>query len=98
MKKILIAVIFVCPCLALFAQSTQAQATVSSTAPAVLSAADEEAVKSYLEGRIKFSAIPRIIEKVLSRHKNSKTKEPSLADIMASDDWARTEARSSCCR
>ena len=69
----------------------------AGTAPAVLSAADEEAVAGYLDGRIKFSAIPRIIEDVLSRHKNVSKKMPALADIIGADEWAREEARSMCC-
>ena len=65
------------------------------TYPAVLNAADEEAVKSYLEGKIKFSAIPAIIEKVLEHHKG-KTKEPSIGDIMGAESWAREETVKLC--
>jgi 1-deoxy-D-xylulose-5-phosphate reductoisomerase len=67
------------------------------TCPAVLNAADEEAVRSYLEGRIKFSAIPGITEKVLSRHKPAAEKTLSIADILDAEKWAREEARSLCC-
>ena len=82
------------PCLGL-ARSALAQ---GGTAPAALNAANEEAVRCFLDGGIKFSRIPDVIERVLSRHKNLKKKEPSLADITAADEWARCEARSSCCR
>lgn len=82
------------PCLGL-ARSALRQ---GGTAPAALNAANEEAVRCFLSGGMKFSRIPAVIERVLSRHKNLKAKEPSLADITASDDWARCEARSSCCR
>jgi 1-deoxy-D-xylulose-5-phosphate reductoisomerase len=60
------------------------------TYPAVLNAADEEAVKNYLGGKIKFSRIPAVIEKVLERHKRVVV-EPSIGDIMAAESWAREE-------
>lgn len=65
--------------------------------PAVLCAADEEAVRNFLDGAIKFSGIPEVIEKVLSRHKNINRKELSLDDVLDAQDWAREEARSICC-
>lgn len=64
--------------------------------PAVLNAADEEAVKNYLAGKIKFSRIPYIIEKVLDRHNGSMEKEPSLDDIIDAELWAREEALRLC--
>lgn len=67
-----------------------------SVYPAILNAADEEAVKKYLEGRIKFSAIPRIIEKVLDRYNGSRVKEPLLKDIIDAEGWAREEASILC--
>lgn len=68
------------------------------TAPAVLCSADEEIVQSYLDGRIKFSDIPKMIGKVLSRHKNLKrAKSPSLGDLLDAGEWAREEARAICC-
>ena len=63
--------------------------------PAILCAADEEVVKNYLSGRIKFSDIPKIIEKVLSRYKNVK-KVSTVNDILEIDSWAKNEARSIC--
>jgi len=57
------------------------------TLPAVLSAADEEAVGLFLAGKIKFTDIAKIIEKVLSEHKS--VEKPSLEDIMEADAWAR---------
>ncbi|MFH1752709.1 MAG: 1-deoxy-D-xylulose-5-phosphate reductoisomerase, partial [Candidatus Omnitrophota bacterium] len=58
--------------------------------PAVLNAANEEAVILYLKGKIKFSSIHRIIEKVLSLHKG--VDGSSLDNIMNIDNWARNEA------
>lgn len=69
-----------------------------ATHPAVLNASDEEVVKNYLDGRIRFSDIPRIVEKVLGRHKNTTDLEPSVGDILDAEEWARGEARRLCCR
>ncbi|MFA5084780.1 MAG: 1-deoxy-D-xylulose-5-phosphate reductoisomerase [Candidatus Omnitrophota bacterium] len=65
------------------------------THPAVLNAADEEAVKSYLKGRMKFSRIPVLIERVLERHKRA-VKEPSIGDIIGAESWAREEMAKLC--
>lgn len=64
--------------------------------PAVLNAADEEAVKNYLGGKIKFSRIPYVIERVLGRYNGSMEKEPSLDDIINAELWAREEALRLC--
>ncbi len=66
------------------------------TFPAVLNAADEEAVRYYLDGKIKFSSIPKIIERVLMRHKCAKNPVLNIGDLMKADAWAREEARSLC--
>lgn len=58
--------------------------------PAVLNAANEESVNSFLNKRIKFLAIPKIVEKVMQRHK-VKT-NPNLSEIIRVDAWARQEA------
>jgi 1-deoxy-D-xylulose-5-phosphate reductoisomerase len=81
------------PCLALARRA----ASAGGTAPGVLCASDEEAVKSYLEGDLKFTDIPKIIEKVLSRHKNITERELTIYDILEADRWAREEVRSICC-
>jgi 1-deoxy-D-xylulose-5-phosphate reductoisomerase len=61
------------------------------TAPAVLNAADESVVESFLHQRIKFVDLPKIIEKVLSAHEA--IDRPSLDDIMEADRWARQKTR-----
>jgi len=68
------------------------------TYPAVLNAADEEAVTSYLGGGIQFYRIPEIIEDVLAGHKDTRNKALSLEDVLEADAWARREARRLCCR
>ena len=60
--------------------------------PAVLNAANEIAVEAFLEGKMKFTDIPKTIEKVMSKHRV--IKEPSLDDLLAADHWARQEASS----
>jgi 1-deoxy-D-xylulose-5-phosphate reductoisomerase len=61
------------------------------TLPAVLNAADEEAVEDFLNGRIRFTAIYKVVENVVRRHKI--VKNPSLNDILAADRWAREESQ-----
>ncbi len=60
------------------------------TYPAVLSAADEVAVRLFLDRRIGFNDIFRVVEKVLERH--DPVFEPSFEDILAADRWARDMA------
>lgn len=80
------------PCLRLAREA----AAAGGTAPAVLCAADEEAVRFYLEGKISFTSIPKIIEKVLSGNKNIIGRELVVYDVLESDRWAREKARSLC--
>ncbi len=59
--------------------------------PAVMNAANEEAVKAFLDERISFIGIPRVIETIMSKHKI--IKRPGINSILASDSWAREEAK-----
>ena len=61
------------------------------TAPCVLNAANETSVDEFLKERLSFISIPKVIEKVLDRHKN--IKKPNLKDILEADSWARREAQ-----
>jgi 1-deoxy-D-xylulose-5-phosphate reductoisomerase len=63
------------------------------TYPAVLNAANEEAVASFLAGEIGFLQIPEIIEEVLSRHRVP-SRELDFALIQEVEGWSRSEARS----
>ncbi len=78
------------PCLQLAIDS----ARDGGTYPAALNASNEEAVFKYLDGKIKFTRIPTIVEKVLSIHKG--IHNPKLRDILETDNWAREEARTLC--
>jgi 1-deoxy-D-xylulose-5-phosphate reductoisomerase len=57
------------------------------TMPAVLNAANEQAVELFLNGKISFVQIPQLIEMACDRH-NCVT-QPGLDDIIAADTWAR---------
>ncbi|MBE9118740.1 1-deoxy-D-xylulose-5-phosphate reductoisomerase [Lusitaniella coriacea LEGE 07157] len=59
--------------------------------PAVLNAANEQAVALFLEEKITFLDIPRYIEYVCDRFQTQNTLTPSLEDILAADRWARQE-------
>ena len=57
------------------------------TLPAVLNAANEEAIKLFLRGKINFAELPMKIKEVMDKHQ---TKEnPSLDDILAAEKFAR---------
>jgi len=66
-------------------------ARLGGTIPAVLNAADEEAVAAFLKGRVGFLSIYKIVEKVVLRHKI--VKKPSLEAVLQADQWARQEAK-----
>ncbi|AFY94582.1 1-deoxy-D-xylulose-5-phosphate reductoisomerase [Chamaesiphon minutus] len=57
--------------------------------PAVLNAANEQAVALFLSEKIHFLDIPKVIEKVCDKHRTDLTLTPSLDDILAADVWAR---------
>jgi 1-deoxy-D-xylulose-5-phosphate reductoisomerase len=60
------------------------------TMPAVMNAANEEAVKLFLEKKIGFLDIPLLIEKTMGKHSN--ILNPGLDEILEYDRWARQEA------
>jgi 1-deoxy-D-xylulose-5-phosphate reductoisomerase len=57
--------------------------------PAVLNAANEQAVALFLEEKISFLDIPRLIETTCDRFTTQNTTTPSLEDILFADEWAR---------
>ena len=60
--------------------------------PCVLNAADEEAVDAFLNGRLGFSKIYKVVEKVVLKHRIIKM--PGLDELFEADRWARAEAQS----
>lgn len=68
------------------------------TMPAVLNAANEQAVALFLEEQIGFVDIPRVIERVCDRHRNDLNSTPSLQDILEADAWARQAVLEDVCQ
>ena len=64
---------------------------MGGTAAVVFNAANEEAVKEFLEGKIKFVNIVELVEKCLNKH-NVKT-SVSLEELLEADAWARKEVQ-----
>ncbi|MBI3610214.1 MAG: 1-deoxy-D-xylulose-5-phosphate reductoisomerase [Nitrospirae bacterium] len=60
------------------------------TMPAVLNAANEAAVRAYLEGRIGFLAIARVIRETMDGHIPQAA--PGLDDVLEADRWGRERA------
>ncbi len=75
------------PCLKLAYEALR----IGGTMPAVLNAANEEAVRLFLEEKIGFLEIPRIIEKVMESH--SVMSVPDLDAIIEMDLWARDRVK-----
>ena len=63
----------------------------AGTLPAALNAANEEAVASFLGGKIGFTSIYKVVEKVVLRHKI--VNNPSMDEILQADHWARQESQ-----
>lgn len=59
--------------------------------PAVLNAANEQAVALFLDEQIRFLDIPRLIEQTCDRYQSQNRSTPALDDILAADQWARQE-------
>ena len=64
---------------------------MGETMPAVLNAANEVAVNSFLEEIIKFTDIPAIVEKVMEYHQVKPL--VTLDDALRADQWARERTK-----
>lgn len=62
---------------------------IGGTLPTVLNATNEHVVKLYLDGRIKFIDIPKIIEILMTKH--SVKKVNSLDDILEAELWSKIQ-------
>jgi len=71
------------PCLKLAFAACKAGGTM----PAVLNAANEVAVQAFLDSRIPFSGIPRLVNKAMEEHALDPAAE--LEAILEADAWAR---------
>jgi 1-deoxy-D-xylulose-5-phosphate reductoisomerase len=61
------------------------------TYPVVLCAVDEVAIELFLDGKIRFTDIPALIQNVLDEHQP--TPHPTVEAITATDAWARNRVR-----
>jgi len=75
------------PCLAL----AYCAASKGPLLPCVLNAANEEAVRAFLERRISFMKIPLIIEKLLKKHEHNRL-SGDLQEVLALEAEVRSQA------
>jgi 1-deoxy-D-xylulose-5-phosphate reductoisomerase len=75
------------PCLRLAYQSIE----IGETMPAILNAANEVAVNGFLEGWIKFTDIPLLLQKVMEEHEVKSVR--TIEDILRADQWAREKTK-----
>jgi len=61
------------------------------TMPAVLNSANEAAAEAFLQGRISFRQIPRLIRRVMDSHRPIAA--PSLPEIMSAHEWAQKKSQ-----
>lgn len=74
------------PCLKLAYRALEAERSL----PIVLNAANEVAVASFLQGRLRFTNIPRLISQTMDAH--APAPADTLADVRRVDRWARERA------
>jgi 1-deoxy-D-xylulose-5-phosphate reductoisomerase len=74
------------PCLSLALEACR----VGMTLPAAMSAANEVAVEAFLNHRIGFNRIGRVVQKVMNEHQP--VKKAGISDILSIADWARQKA------
>ncbi|MBC6460024.1 1-deoxy-D-xylulose-5-phosphate reductoisomerase [Actinomadura sp. HBU206391] len=65
---------------------------LGGTAPAVYNAANEECVEAFRQGRLPFLGIVDTVARVVNEH-GPATRDLTLDDVLATDEWARTRAR-----
>ena len=66
-------------------------ARIGGTMPAVLNAANEVAVAAFLEGRLSFPGIPRVVEATMAAHSSEPLKD--LPQVLTVNSWAREQAQ-----
>jgi len=76
------------PCLSLAYEALR----VGGTMPAVLNAANEVAAHAFLDERIGFNEIPKVIARTMRKHRV--VAHPGLEDILEADRWARASVLS----
>jgi 1-deoxy-D-xylulose-5-phosphate reductoisomerase len=73
-------------------QLAYAAGRAGGTMPAALNAANEQAVALFLEERIHFLDIPRLIERVCDRHRADLTAKFATLSDLARGQWAAAAA------
>ncbi|MBC8092179.1 MAG: 1-deoxy-D-xylulose-5-phosphate reductoisomerase, partial [Pseudonocardia sp.] len=61
--------------------------------PAVLNAANEEAVAAFVAGALSFTGITELLERVLDAADGWHADPDTVADVLAAEEWARAHAR-----
>jgi len=75
------------PCLQLAYRSIG----IGETMPSILNAANEVAVNAFLEGSLKFTGIPLLLQRVMEEHEVKRVQ--TVEDILRADHWARERAK-----
>jgi 1-deoxy-D-xylulose-5-phosphate reductoisomerase len=75
------------PCLKLAYQSIE----IGETMPAILNAANEVSVNAFMEGSLKFTEIPLLIQRVMEEHEVKSVH--TIEDILRADHWAREKSK-----
>jgi 1-deoxy-D-xylulose-5-phosphate reductoisomerase len=75
------------PCLKLAYRAIE----IGATMPAVLNAANEIAVNAFLEGSLKFTELPLLIQRVMEEHEVKSVH--TIEDILRADHWARERSK-----
>ncbi len=63
------------------------------TMPAVLNASNEEAVAQFLDEKIHFLDIPKVIHDACDRHQSDLNLQPNLEEVISVDKWARNAVK-----
>ena len=75
------------PCLRLAYRSLE----IGETMPAILNAANEIAVNAFLEGSLKFTGVPLLLQRVMEEHEVKSVH--TIEDILRADQWARERSK-----
>jgi 1-deoxy-D-xylulose-5-phosphate reductoisomerase len=59
--------------------------------PAILNAANEVVVNAFLEGSLKFTEIPNLLQRVMEEHDVKGVQ--TIEDVLRADHWARERTR-----
>ncbi|SHL28405.1 1-deoxy-D-xylulose 5-phosphate reductoisomerase [Pseudonocardia thermophila] len=71
----------------------RAAGTAGGCVPAVFNAANEEAVAAFVAGRIRFTDITDVVERVIGAADGWRGDPATVDDVAAAEDWARARAR-----